>query len=172
MSTKAVKDHFWDRHYRVIDLVASIIAGTLMWCITRNRIAILTSILYGDRSTLYATFASIFGALLGFVVTSFSIVVGFLSSESMSRVRGTTAGAQIPGVFIWGSIWVGLATVFPLVGLIFDRDGVTHTDAKPWLCGIITGTCVAGGLALYRCLRILSLSARVIMAAKDSTAGK
>jgi hypothetical protein len=163
MSAKIVKSPWWDRYYRWADTILSVVAGVVMWLFTKDHVIGLSTILNGDRSSLYGTFASIFGALLGFVITSFSIIVGFMSNDRMDPIRKTPTGMAIFGVYIWGSIWVGLATIVPLIGLVCDRQGPSTTQAKPWLCGMITAATIAGGCALYRCVRILSGAARLIM---------
>jgi hypothetical protein len=167
MSAKAVNGSVWDNHYRLWDTSVAILAWAVTWGLGRLNAKWVADLLSGDRSSLYGTVASIFGALLGFVITSLSIVIGFMSSERMEHLRKAKVGLAIFGVFIWGSIWVGIATVVPLVGLVFDRDG----SAKPWMCALLVGSSVAGAGALIRCLRILASASKFIMSSPQSGDG-
>ncbi len=80
-------------------------------------------LLQSNRATLYGTLASIFGSLLGFVITATSVVLGFSGSESLSVVRES---AQYP--MLWRTFSATIrtlagATLVALLCLVVDRDG-------------------------------------------------
>ena len=83
----------------------------------------MTSVaLQGNRATLYGTIASIWGSLLGFVITSTSIVLGFSTSDRLAVVRESTEYPTLWKTFS-STIWaLALATLVALACLVFDRD--------------------------------------------------
>lgn len=160
MSVLRTKTHWWDDHYRAVDTGVSVACGVGTWWLCQKYDCTVSSMLSGDRSALYGTIATIFGALVGFVITSYSIIIGFMSNERMQVLRGTPAVEGIFGVYLWGAVWVGIATIAPIVGLVCDRD---PAKTKPWMCALILGTTVAGVGALVRCLRILSSASKRVV---------
>ncbi len=59
------------------------------WIHYRNGAVVSDRLLAQNRAAVYGTLASIFGSLLGFVITAASIVLGFSGSESLAVVRGS-----------------------------------------------------------------------------------
>jgi hypothetical protein len=162
MSAKtAVLHRIWDDHYRMWDSGVAASAWAATWYYGHHHAVWLRELLHGDRATLYGTIATIFGALLGFVITSFSIVIGFMSTERMDTLRRSTVAEKIFGVFIWSAACVGIAAAAPLLGLVCDRGDWV----KPWMCALLVGTSVIGAGALLRCLRILESASKSVISA-------
>jgi hypothetical protein len=164
MGVKSVRTCVWDDHYRLWDTGVAALAWAATWYYGHSHTSWLADCLSGERATLYGTIATIFGALLGFVITSFSIVIGFMSNDRVVLLRSSGPGKKICGVFIWGAFCVAFAAASPLIGLVFDRG----PWAKPWMCALLVGTSLVGAGALIRCLRILEAVSNSIM---STTAG-
>jgi hypothetical protein len=91
--------------------------------------AAASTLLKDNRAVLYGTMASIFGSLLGFVITATSIVLGFSTSDRLAVVRES---AQYP--MLWKTFSATIralagATVVALLCLLADRDSAP----KSWL---------------------------------------
>ena len=79
-------------------------------------------LLTGNRGPIYSAMASVFGALLGFVLTAVSIVLGFSGMEPMSVVRSSPHYQTLYQIFLRATWALALATLLALLGLVFDRD--------------------------------------------------
>lgn len=81
-----------------------------------------TSIICGARKETYAAVATILGALLGFEITAFSIVVTLTSTEVMKRLhRDGTAGTIFSG-FVRATAVVGIGALVSLAAIFVDSD--------------------------------------------------
>jgi len=76
----------------------------------------------GNRSAVYGALASIFGSLLGFVITAVSIVIGFTASDRLAIVRESKHYPKLWTSFTHTIKVLGLATLTSLAALIADRD--------------------------------------------------
>jgi hypothetical protein len=115
---------WWRRHFLFIELcLAVVLTGCfILWYVKFGGEAILCSFLHGNRSSIYGTAASIFGSLLGFVITATSIVLGFSTSDRLKVIRDSQQFNTLWRVFS-KTIWaLGLATATTFLALIFDRD--------------------------------------------------
>lgn len=112
-------------------------------------------LLQQNRSPIYGTLASIFGTLLGFIITVTSIVVGFAGSSQLRVVRESQHYSTIWAVFASATRALGLATVLALLALIFDRD----TKPIPLLMFALV---FAATLSLFRVLRAVWILENVI----------
>jgi NhaP-type Na+/H+ or K+/H+ antiporter len=65
---------------------------------------------------------TLFGSLLGFSITAISIVIGYASSDKLAIVRNGKHYQDLWNVFKSAMIVLALATIFALLGLIFDRN--------------------------------------------------
>lgn len=94
--------------------------------------------LNGNSGLLYATSATIFGALLGFAIASVSIVAGLVArdSQAMAYVRGSSQYPRLWRVFISATRLLAIATILALIGLIVDTNPSKLTAAQLiWLRG-------------------------------------
>lgn len=100
----------------------------------------IDTLLNGNRQAIYATLASVFGALLGFVITALSIVLGYASDERMKRIRQSKHYATLWKIFISSTRWLALVTVVTITALVFDRDA----HPRPWFLYVtVATTCIA-----------------------------
>lgn len=83
-------------------------------------------IIHGVRKETYAALATIFGALLGFEITAFSIVVTVTDSVVMRRLHKEGTATDIFNGFMTATAIVGAATATALVAMFVDRDDHPH----------------------------------------------
>ena len=148
---------FWKHHFlRVEWLIALLLtAGFSVWFQRYGGAASVETVLEGNRATLYGTAASIFGSLLGFVITATSIVLGFSSFDRLAVVRGSEHYPTLWKTFSATTRALALATAIALVCLIWDRD------SKPvsWLTVLLIFTVL---LALFRIGRTIWVLEQII----------
>ncbi|WZP00960.1 hypothetical protein EP7_002622 [Isosphaeraceae bacterium EP7] len=115
---------FADNHYTIFSImVASASEITVVfWGEWYGGRSVMSNALQGNRSAVYGAFASIFGSLLGFVITAVSIVLGFSTSERLAIVRNSKHYPSLWASFTHTIRILGLATIVSIVSLICDRD--------------------------------------------------
>lgn len=114
----------WARNFLIYELITSILISILfiIWFNYFGGVFVVSKFLSGNRPALYGTLASIFGSLLGFVITATSVVLGFSGSDSLAVVRES---AQYPTLWKTFSATIRAlagATLVALACLLFDRD--------------------------------------------------
>jgi len=101
--------------------------------------------------TLFSTLASIFGSLLGFVITAAAIVISFLGSPSMSVLKKSAHFPKLWKIFFATSRALGVSTVFALACII---DDVTAA-LGPITVYILIALCILTFLRVISCLWVL-----------------
>lgn len=115
---------FWNTHFLGVELCIAILVSCLFlsWIIFFNGSAIVDSVLNGNKGAIYGTLASVFGSLLGFVITALSIIIGYSTNEKFEFLKKSKHYITLWNVLIDTIKVLSLATVVMLLGLIFDRD--------------------------------------------------
>jgi len=115
---------WWARDFIVKEFITGfgISLGFIIWSVYINKEVVVNNILIGNRVTLYGTMAALFGSLLGFSITAVSIVLGFAASEKLEIVRKSKHYMDLWQVFKSAIKALAFATIFALLGLIFDKD--------------------------------------------------
>src|SRR6185437_3401842 len=82
---------FWRRHFLTAEalLVSAVAVAVVVWSERLNGKPCLEEILDGNRAAIYSAAVSVFGALLGFVLTAVSIVLGFSSMRQFRVLRAS-----------------------------------------------------------------------------------
>jgi len=113
-----------DNNFLLCCVVASFAsaAALVVWAEWYQGRSVLFEVLEGNRSPVYGALASIFGSLLGFVITAVSVVVGFTSSDRLAFVRNSKHYPKLWTSFTHTIKVLGLATLTSLAALILDRD--------------------------------------------------
>lgn len=124
-------------------------------------------VLHGDRATLYGVLASIFGALLGFVITSLSIILAFATSERLAVVRGSKHYPTLWKIFTASIRALGLATVVSVAALIGDRD----SSPVPTLLVICVFTTLLAVARLIRSVWVLEQVVGLVTAPSKTRLG-
>lgn len=127
---------FIDNHYTItsILLATGIESSLVFWGEKYGGRIVISDVLQGNRSAVYGAFATIFGSLLGFVITAVSIVLGFTTSERLGIVRNSKHYPALWASFTHTIKVLGIATILSLLALICDRDShpliiATYTEA-------------------------------------------
>ncbi len=143
----------WKRHFLIVEgglaVLLTLVFATWFWHFEGKASVFL--LLQSNRAALYGTIASIFGSLLGFVITATSVVLGLSGSESLSVVRES---AQYP--MLWRTFSATIralagATLVALLCLLVDRD-----DAPvPWLVVLLVLAVTFSMLRIARTIWVL-----------------
>jgi hypothetical protein len=150
----------WKQHFLAIEFLLSLLSATAFWIWMQHfgGLSIVADLLKSNRAAVYGTLATIFGSLLGFVITAMSVVMGLVSSAQLKIVTGSKHYKQLWDVFTSTTKALGLATIIALAGLIFDRDSAPRWSILE-VCVFAFVLCV---VRLARCLWVLEMIVRIL----------
>jgi len=148
----------WRLHFLGIESGVAAVASLILlaWVLKTNQ---LPAFLQGNRGAFYGTVASIEGALLGFVIATVTIVMGFSSSPQFAIVRGSPHYQTLWLVFSSAIRALGIATAATLVALLLDRD----TGHNVWAMMACLGSGIWAGLRVWRVVWVLEKSVSVVV---------
>jgi hypothetical protein len=116
---------WWRRYFLGVELALSVFLSVAfgVWVLRFGGATIVYPVLTGAEASIYGTLATIFGSLLGFVITSVSIIVSLGDSSRLAVIRESRSNQQLWKIFTSATKWLGVATGISLTGLILNRDG-------------------------------------------------
>ena len=140
-------------HFLWAELALAILITTavVVWVEWLGGKSLVDATLKDNRAAVYGTLATIFGSLLGFVITAASIVLGFSASEHLAIVRESKHYPTLWRVFAASIRALALATIATLAALIIDRDTATSHPAMY----IVLFASILAIFRLARCVWIL-----------------
>lgn len=114
----------WKVHFLGFHLSLSILASVTftIWVYRLGGMVKVDTILNGNRSAMYGTLAQISGALLGFVITALSIIIGYSTSEKFDFIRQSRHYSTLWKVLLSTIKVLSFTTAWLIIGLVFDRD--------------------------------------------------
>lgn len=142
---------WWRRNFLMVEFILVGIAAMayIIWVWKFGGSQTIETTLKGDRGPLYSALASIWGALLGFVITAVSIALGYASNPRLKVLRDSAHYKQLWNIFAAASRILGLATLAALGGLIFDRNNNVPNQICLAIC---LWTSLLASARLSRCL--------------------
>lgn len=132
-------------------------AAFVIWCERFGGRTYVMPVLSNNRAALYGALMSLFGALLGFVIATISIVLGFATHEQFSVLRKSVHYRTLWAVFASAARFLGLATIAALAALLADRDAAPHVTLF-YACAVLSLICVA---RTARCVWALEAVVRI-----------
>jgi hypothetical protein len=122
---------YYQRHFLGAELVVCIIlTGVLVaWIEVGHGRHVVDAWLDADRGAFYGAVAAVDGALLGFVIATATIVLGFAPTDRFEVLRGSVHYKTLWRVFTSTIRALGLATLATLAALLVDRDSAHNAPA-------------------------------------------
>jgi hypothetical protein len=144
---------WWKVNFLSLEFWLAILLGAAfyIWLRRLGGEAIAAEVLKGNRAGIYGTLASIFGSLLGFVIASVSIVIGFAGSEKLAILRSSKHYSDLWRVFTSATRALGITTIVALAGLVFDRDA----HPKTFLLALCLTSLILSVFSIARCIWVL-----------------
>lgn len=158
---------FWSRHFLLLEWASSVIISlsAIVWMERFGGLTIVNDLLDGSRAAIYGALATIFGSLLGFIITAVSIALGFSTSDRLAIVRDSKYYLQLWGVFISATRCLALATVASVVALVGDRDSAPIR----WLTYSVLILSVLAVTRIARCIWVLENIVRIVVTPRRAT---
>lgn len=109
------------------------------------------------KREVYGMLASVFGALLGFVITTTSIIIILLKSEELQIIRESKYLPVIYNTLTQTSIFLGLTTVIIIIGYIFDNSNFnSRLPLLYFIRFVVTATLIYSTLYVLKVINILN----------------
>lgn len=155
-------------HFLGFELFLSILLSIFfaIWVVWFSGSVIVDTILHGNRSAVYGALATIFGSLLGFVITALSIIIGYSANEKLEFLRKSKHYPTLWKVLLSTIRALSIATVVMIIGLVIDRDSSPNNLI---LCFCVFTTLLSL-FRLRRCIWVLENVIQIII--KDNTEQK
>ncbi len=147
---------WWGAHFLVAELALAVAVtiGVAVWGQPFGGTARIDSVLSGTRSTLYGVLATLWGALIGFIIATVTIVLGFLQTPRLRVVRESVHYRDLWRTFNSAIRVLGLATAAAVAALITDKDAPAgHPDHVVFYVCFFASLLAA--LRLARCIWVL-----------------
>lgn len=143
----------WKQHFLVVELAAAFLAGAALtiWVLSYDGDATLDGVLKANRSAFYGALASIFGSLLGFIITAVSVVLGFSATERFALLRESEHYGTLWKVFMSTIRVLATSTAASLLALVLDRDAAPNS----LMMSIVAFCAILTLLRLARCIWIM-----------------
>jgi hypothetical protein len=155
--------------YRFRALIAFLIAGGLAFVDFRFfGGTVAACVIHGVRKETYAAVATIFGALLGFEITAFSIVVTVTDSVVMRRLHREGTATEIFDGFMRATAIVGGATAVALVAMFVDSDA----HPRVWYEYMTLAASLWATLAIMTTVFLIDAIVRAVVRSHDDDAEK
>lgn len=115
---------FWKSHFLAYEFIFVLMLTLTfaIWAEYFNGLNDLEGFLNGNRGNIYGALASIFGSLLGFVITAVTVVIAFASDDRLAIIKESTQYQTLWKVFFAAIRALGAATLVALLALVFDHD--------------------------------------------------
>ncbi len=139
---------FAAKHFMASQTITSLLFFIILYFSSTTS---LYETLKGNRAAIYGAFAAIFGSLLGFVLTSMSVILTTLDQPRMRAFRNTSHYHTLWKVFTATIQALAVACLASLLALIFDRD----TSPNHFLLCLSASTAFLACLFLWNCVRLL-----------------
>ncbi len=154
---------WWKAHFLRAELILCVFLTIFLalWAEFFGGVNSIEQTLRGNRSAMYGTLASIFGSLLGFVITAVSIVLGYSANDRLAVVRDSEHYPLLWKTFTSAIRCLGVATLTALMGLMLDRE-VSSNRWVFYLCVLTTLLAVA---RLARCVWVLDNVVKLVTSA-------
>lgn len=140
---------WWKRHFLGAEALLALILtlGFVVWLELFHGYAVVNAILEGRRGLLYSTLAVVEATLLGFVLATTALVLGFAESPRLELLRDSSQYATLWRTFTASIRAFGLGTVASLAALLLDRDAPAVNNPA---MALVVGTTLLAG---FRSLR-------------------
>jgi hypothetical protein len=100
-----------------------------MWCSFFGGARQVDELMHGARIGLYGTLGAIFGSLLGFVIATLTILLGFAESVRLKGLRSSDFYPVLWRTLLSATKWLAVATLAAVAALVVDRDGAQNLGA-------------------------------------------
>ena len=111
-----------NNHLLLSDMLLSISVFIILVVFAETHPSIIAASLNKNRSILYGALTAVFAALLGFIITAASIIIGYSKDAALFYLRNSKHYTTLWDIFISTTKWLAYSTVASFIGLLVDKD--------------------------------------------------
>lgn len=159
----------WGAHFLNAELMLAVLLAAVFvyWSERAGGYSKVNSVLLTNRGAVYGALASVFGSLLGFTITAFSILLGLASSPQLEVVREQPEYPILWRVYKSSVSVFAAATAVALVSLVLDRD----TSTNKWTTYLMVFYSTLAAARIYRVMWVLSRVTDIVTAPPKQRSG-
>lgn len=116
----------WDFIFSIALFISVVVAG----CICHWEKP-LTDLISGNRAQLYSALISVYGSLLGFVITAAVFSAGLIEHKTFDRLLKQDSFYDIFRIYSQSAIALSLGFFVALISLVLDSDNLTARSHAP-----------------------------------------
>jgi len=160
---------FWRRYFMPLELGLALAAaaGFIVWTEWAGGWSVVNGVLSGSRHEIYSTVASIAGALLGFVLTAASIVLGYAALPQLSVIRNSPHYKELYEIFFQATGCLSCATLAALLALVFDREALP----VPLFLYLTLAFLLLSTVRVARCIWVLQQVVTIVVSKPPASGG-
>jgi hypothetical protein len=115
---------YWAANFIKMDMYLSIVISVFffIWSFFVNKEQFLNTYFHDNREVFYGALTTLFGTLLGFIITAISIVLGYSANEKLAIVKESKHYQDLWDIFKTAIRVLATITIFSLLGLVFDNN--------------------------------------------------
>lgn len=103
------------------DMLSVFILDILIFIVLKYlRVDIANYLNEDNLNSLFSSLIGTWGSLLGFVITGLSILLTIKENEFIKALKESGHYISICYVYLDASIWLGIATIFSIIALLFN----------------------------------------------------
>lgn len=157
---------WWKTNFLPLEFWFAVLLSIIfvVWAEAFQGKVIIDNMLDNNRNDVYSALAAIFGSLLGFTITSVSIVLGYSTSERLSIVRESKHYSLMWKVFTSAIKALAAATIVSFLGLVIDRN----SDPSYIILYLNVLTAILASFRLARCVWVLDNIIQLVTAPPKS----
>jgi hypothetical protein len=156
---------FWNRNFLACELAVGICISIVfaLWVEVGHGGTITNRLFAGHRSAIYSTVVSLDGVLLGFIIATTTIILGFASGDRFTILRNSRHYPDLWRTLTSTIRFLGIATIVALAALL----GSSEADASNILLLLCASTTLIAAIRVARSTWILEKTIKLITARSD-----
>ncbi len=160
---------WWGYHFLFAEMLIAVAVGIVfaLWQSDLGGAGVVDAIIKSNQSAVYGALATIWGALLGFAITSTSIILSYGDSPRMRPVTSARSYRDLGNVLRAVNPALALATLAALAALLVDRDASPSTLMRD----LVVTTSLVAIATLGRTIWILNNIIRIATGASRARMG-
>jgi len=157
---------FYEKHFGIINLLMAIgMAGVFALAdIFTGFGGAVASFLGENHVALFSVLASVYGSLLGFTITTVSILIGFANAKRLTILRSSKHHKTLWKIFTSSIWWLAFATTSSIVTLMLNPASIVGKLAIYLAVFVL----FAVTLLIGRCIWVLENIVKMIMSQDSS----
>lgn len=149
-----LKEIYWN-HLKLFNIIIAIISLlTIQLLLKFSFLSGLGSLISFDKKDIYMVIAPIAATLLGFIITSISIIITFTNSNKLELLKDAGYYEKLFQVYFDTIKALAVTTIISIIGIFYSKDII-------WFY-IILGSVIVSGLLFSASIWVLEMLIKIV----------